>query len=210
MTWTVGLTGGIGSGKSAVADLFAALGVVVVDSDALAHELTGPDGAAMPRIAREFGQTYLQADGALDRKAMRELAFSDPTAKQRLEGILHPMIRDLADQRIAAATAPGASSSYAMCPYAMRMVPLLIETGIDPRKVQRVLVVDCPEAAQRERVARRSNLDPAQIQRIMDSQASRSQRLARADDVIDNSGNPAQLPAQVERLHRLYLQLARA
>jgi dephospho-CoA kinase len=205
MTWTVGLTGGIGSGKSAVADLFAALGVVVVDSDALAHELTAPDGAAMPRIAREFGQTYLQADGALDRKAMRELAFSDPTAKQRLEGILHPMIRDLADQRIAAATGPGAS-----CPYAIRMVPLLIETGIDPRKVQRVLVVDCPEAAQRERVARRSNLDPAQIQRIMDSQASRSQRLARADDVIDNSGSPAQLPAQVERLHRQYLQLARA
>jgi dephospho-CoA kinase len=205
MTWTVGLTGGIGSGKSAVADLFTALGVVVVDSDALAHELTAPDGAAMPRIAREFGQTYLQDDGALDRKAMRELAFSDPTAKQRLEGILHPMIRDLADQRIAAATGPGAS-----CPYAIRMVPLLIETGIDPRKVQRVLVVDCPEAAQRERVARRSHLDPAQIQRIMDSQASRSQRLARADDVIDNSGSPAQLPAQVERLHRQYLQLARA
>ena len=120
------------------------------------------------------------------------------------------MIRDLADQRIAAATGPGASCPYAMCPYAIRMVPLLIETGIDPRKVQRVLVVDCPEATQRERVARRSNLDPAQIQRIMDSQASRSQRLARADDVIDNSGSPAQLPAQVERLHRQYLQLARA
>jgi len=205
MTWTVGLTGGIGSGKSAVADLFAALGVVVVDSDALAHELTAPGGAAMPRIAQAFGKTYLQADGALDRKAMRELAFSDPTAKQRLEGILHPMIRDLADQRIAAATGPGAS-----CPYAIRMVPLLIETGIDPRKVQRVLVVDCPEATQRQRVAQRSKLDPAQIQRIMDSQASRSQRLARADDVIDNSGSLAQLPAQVERLHQRYLQLARA
>ncbi len=205
MTWTVGLTGGIGSGKSAVADLFAALGVVVVDSDALAHELTAPGGAAMPRIAQAFGKTYLQADGALDRKAMRELAFTDPTAKQRLEAILHPMIRDLADQRIAAAT--GHSTT---CPYAIRMVPLLVETGIDPRKVQRVLVVDCPEATQRQRVAQRSKLDTAQIQRIMDSQASRSQRLARADDVIDNSGSLAQLPAQVERLHQRYLQLARA
>ena len=205
MTWTVGLTGGIGSGKSAVADLFAALGVVVVDSDALAHELTAPGGAAMPRIAQAFGKTYLQADGALDRKAMRELAFTDPTAKQRLEAILHPMIRDLADQRIAAATGHGTT-----CPYAIRMVPLLVETGIDPRKVQRVLVVDCPEATQRQRVAQRSKLDPAQIQRIMDSQASRSQRLARADDVIDNSGSLAQLPAQVERLHQRYLQLARA
>ena len=205
MTWTVGLTGGIGSGKSAVADLFAALGVVVVDSDALAHELTAPSGAAMPRIAQEFGKTYLQADGALDRKAMRALAFSEPAAKQRLEAILHPLIRDLADQRIAAATGPGTRH-----PYAIRMVPLLVETGIDPRKVQRVLVVDCPEATQRQRVAQRSKLDPAQIQRIMDSQASRSQRLARADDVIDNSGSLAQLPAQVERLHQRYLQLARA
>jgi dephospho-CoA kinase len=136
---------------------------------------------------------------------MRALVFSDPTAKQRLEAILHPLIRDLADQRIAAATAPGTD-----CPYAIRMVPLLVETGIDPRKVQRVLVVDCPEAMQRQRVAQRSKLDPAQIQRIMDSQASRSQRLAQADDVIDNSGSLAQLPAQVERLHQQYLQLARA
>jgi dephospho-CoA kinase len=109
------------------------------------------------------------------------------------------MIRELADQRIAAA--PG--------PYAIRMVPLLVETGIDPRKVQRVLVVDCPEAAQRERVARRRRSRTGAIQRIMDSQASRSQRLALADDVIDNGGSPAQLPAQVERLHQRYLQLAR-
>lgn len=196
--FVVGLTGGIGSGKSTVADRFAALGATIVDTDAIAHELTGPDGAAMRPIAAAFGQAVVAADGRLDRAAMRDLAFRDPGARKRLEAILHPLIRDASARRIA--EAPGA--------YAISVVPLLVESGNWQGRVDRVLVVDVPEAVQVERVRRRSGLPTGQIEAIMRVQATRAARLAAADDVIDNSGDPTSLDAEVSRLHGRYLALA--
>jgi len=190
----VGLTGGIGSGKSTVADLFAARGAVVVDTDAIAHELTGPGGAAIPAIRDEFGDGVIRADGGLDRDAMRERAFGDPAARRRLEAILHPMIRTESRRRLEAADGP----------YALLVVPLLVESGDRAGGVDRVLVVDCPVDVQIERVMRRSGLTPERVRTILAAQASRAQRLAAADDVIDNAGSPDALPAQVDALHRRY------
>ena len=198
--WTVGLTGGIGSGKSSVAQLFESLGASVIDSDALAHELTAAGGAAIPAIRRSFGEDLITAEGALDRARMRALAFSHPASKQQLEAILHPMIGVRAEALMAQASGP----------YVIRMIPLLIEAG-DPRgRFDRVLVVDCPEALQIERTMARSALSRAEVEAIMAQQASRAQRRAYADDVIDNSGPPEALKPQVETLHRLYLQYAAA
>ena len=190
----VGLTGGIGSGKSTVADLFAARGAVVVDTDAIAHELTGPGGAAIPAIRDEFGDGVIRADGGLDRDAMRERAFGDPAARRRLEAILHPLIRTESRRRLEAADGP----------YALLVVPLLVESGDRAGGVDRVLVVDCPVDVQIERVMRRSGLTPERVRTILAAQASRAQRLAAADDVIDNAGSPDALPAQVDALHRRY------
>lgn len=198
--FVVGLTGGIGSGKTTVADQFAALGATVVDTDAIAHELTGPGGAAMPAIVAEFGASLAAADGRLDRAAMRELAFRDAGARKRLEAILHPMIRDTSAARIAAA--PGA--------YVISAVPLLVESGNWKERVERVLVIDCPEEVQIERVMRRNGLPREQVQAILAAQATRAQRLAAADDVIDNGGTPDLLPPRVAALHQRYLELARA
>ena len=142
MPFVVGLTGGIGSGKSAAADAFGKLGAAVVDTDAIAHELTGPGGAAVPEVLRQFGKAFVDASGAMDRKRMRDLVFSDAEEKQRLEGLLHPMIRAESARRIA--TAPG--------PYAVHVVPLLVESPGYRERVDRVLVVDCPEALQISRV----------------------------------------------------------
>lgn len=198
MSFTVGLTGGIGSGKSAAADEFARLGAAVVDTDRIAHELTRAGGAAIAGVRELFGDSVIAPDGAMDRKALRERVFTDPQAKRRLEALLHPMIREQSARRIAAATEP----------YVVHVVPLLVESPDYRKRVQRVLVVDCPEPMQVERVRKRSGLSGDEVQAIVRSQASRAQRLAAADDVIDNSGTVAALQKQVETLHRIYLRLA--
>ena len=199
MTYVVGLTGGIGSGKSRAADAFAALGVEVIDTDAIAHQLTAPGGAALGAIIEAFGPDAIDANGAMDRSRMRERVFRDPPARQRLEAILHPMIRIESQRRLAAATAP----------YVVLVVPLLVESPGYRDRVQRVLVVDCAENQQVERVGARSKLTPAEVQRIIAAQVPRARRLAAADDVIDNSGDIEALEAQVPGLHRRYLELAR-
>jgi dephospho-CoA kinase len=200
MSFVVGLTGGIGAGKSAAAEHFARLGAEVVDTDAIAHELTRAGGAAIAALREAFGDAVIAPDGALDRAKMRALVFSDAQAKKRLEALLHPMIRAEAERRIAQARAP----------YVVLVVPLLVESGEYRRRVQRVLVVDCPEALQVARACARGGLAPAEVERIVRQQASRQARLAVADDVIDNSGTLAALHKQVEALHRSYLGLARA
>lgn len=199
----VGLTGGIGSGKSTVADRFEARGAVIIDTDRIAHELTVPGGAAMAAIEAAFGPTVIATDGSLDRAAMRALAFSDPQARRRLEAILHPLIRSLTDERARAALAAGA-------PYVMLAIPLLVESGNARSRVDRVLVIDCPVEVQISRVMARSGLSRAEVQRILDAQASRDARLAVADDVLDNGGSLEALEPGVEALHRRYLALAGA
>lgn len=194
----VGLTGGIGSGKSAAAELFEELGVAVVDTDRIAHALTASDGAAMAAIREAFGAGVIAEDGSLNRPAMRALAFEDPDARKRLEGILHPMIRAESDRQCHAAQAP----------YVLLVVPLLIESGTYRGRVQRLCVVDCPEDIQVERVVSRSGLEACQVRAIMAVQARRADRLAAADDVVDNSGDLPQLRRQVASLHRRYLALA--
>jgi len=198
--FTVGLTGGIGSGKSAVASLFAKLGVHVVDTDEIAHELTRAGGEAMAQIRAAFGERAIAADGSLDRAAMRARAFADPQARKRLEAILHPLIRAESERRV----------ERAVGPYAMLVIPLLVEGGVDRSRTPRVLVVDCPETVQIERVVRRSGLAEAEVRAILAAQASRAERLSAADDVIDNSGAPTALEGQVSRLHEKYLTLARS
>jgi len=197
----VGLTGGIGSGKSAAADMFAELGAAVVDADRIAHELTASDGAAMAAIRSAFGAGVIAADGALDRLAMRRLAFSDAAAKSRLEGILHPLIRAQTERRCAAGLAGGA-------PYVVLMVPLLIESGTYRSRVARILVVDCAEATQVRRVMARNGMSSEEVERIMASQAKRDQRKQAADDVVDNDADLDSLRSQIEALHRKYLELA--
>lgn len=196
--FVVGLTGGIGSGKSAAADLLAARGALVVDTDQIAHQLTAPGGAAMEPIREAFGNGVVAADGALNRPAMRALAFEDPDARKRLEAILHPMIRAESERQCRAATTP----------YVVLVVPLLIESGTYRERVRRLCVVDCPEDVQVLRVMQRSGLEERQVRAIMAAQASRAERLAAADDVIDNSAGYAELAVQVERLHGAYLRLA--
>lgn len=198
----VGLTGGIGSGKSAAATMFGELGAAVVDTDAIAHELTAPQGTAIAAIRESFGAALIGADGALDRGAMRRLVFTDARAKARLETILHPLIRAESERRCAAGLAAGA-------PYAVLVVPLLVESKTYRNRVARVAVVDCAEETQVARVMARNGLAEAEVRRIMAAQASREERLAAADDVIDNDDGIAALRAQVEILHRQYCRLSR-
>lgn len=200
---TIGLTGGIGSGKSTVADLFAAHGVPLVDADVLAHRVTAPHGAAMPEIAAQFGAAYVAADGSLDRARMRELVFRDDAARLRLEAITHPLIRAETARAVATAAARG--------PYVMLVVPLLVETGDWKKRVDRVLVVDCSVEAQVERVIQRNGFSREQVLAIVARQASREARLAAADDVIVNDQvSVATLAAEVAALHARYLTLATA
>jgi len=198
--FSVGLTGGIGSGKTTVADLFAARGASVIDTDHIAHQLTVAGGPAIAAILARFGDRFLTPDGALDRARMREYVFADPAAKVSLEAILHPLIR--VETERAAAQAGGA--------YLLFVVPLLVESGSWRERVSRVLVVDCPEQLQVERVMQRSALSDAQVRAIMATQVRREQRLAAADDVVVNDGEPAALVPQVDRLHALYSRLAAA
>jgi len=198
VTFVVGLTGGIGSGKSAVAEEFARLGATVVDTDAIAHELTAAGGAAIEGIRRLFGDACIDASGAMDRSKVRELVFEDAGARKRLERLLHPMIREESTRRIAAATGP----------YIVHVVPLLVESDDYRSRVDRVLVVDCPEQIQLARVSARSGLTEEEVRRIIAAQIPRTQRLAAADDVIDNSGSLDDLHRQVQALHRSYLAMS--
>lgn len=196
--FSVGLTGGIGCGKSTVADLFAALGATIVDTDVIAHALTAPQGAAMPAIVAEFGPDFAQPDGALDRARMRTLVFSDATARARLEAILHPRIR-------AATEAAGRAATGA---YVIYVVPLLIESGSWRERVTRVLAIDCSEDTQVARVMQRSHLSADEVRAIMATQVTRARRLAEADDVVDNDAGLEVLRAQVQALHERYLALS--
>ena len=202
MTFVVGVTGGIGSGKSTVTDLLAEHGAAVVDTDAIAHELTGANGAAVPAIAAAFGVEVLRADGGLDRAEMRRLVFSDALARARLETILHPMIRRESEARCDAAGAQDA-------PYVLLVVPLLVETGGYRERVARVLVIDCSEDVQVSRVMARSGLPADQVRAIMATQVSRAERLAIADDVVVNDGDLDSLRDQLDVLHERYLTMAR-
>ncbi len=200
MRYTVGLTGGIGSGKSTVADRFAALGATIVDADVAAHRLTAPGGAAIDPIRDAFGAAFVTPDGALDRAAMRARVFADPRERKRLEAILHPLIRAATERERAAARSP----------YVMLVVPLLFESGGRAGTLQRTLVVACDEATQVARVMTRSGLSADEVRAIIAVQMPAAERLARADDVVDNSGDPAALDGPVVALHARYLAAAAA
>lgn len=199
MSFVVGLTGGIGSGKSAAAERFGALGAAIVDTDVIAHRLTGPGGDAMPAILARFGASVIALDGRLDRARMREIAFADAPARLALEAILHPLIRAQADREVAGAIAP----------YVILVVPLLVESSNYRERVQRVLVVDCTPETQIRRTMARSGLSRDAVVKVLAAQATREARLAAADDIIDNDGPLERLEPQVARLHRTYLSLAR-
>ena len=189
----VGLTGGIGSGKSTVCVLFQALGAPVIDADQTAREVTAPGGEGLNEVVRLFGAGVLTPEGALNRAALREKVFRDPEARKKLEAILHPRIYASMTRQSAALSTP----------YVIFAVPLLVETGRH-RDMDRVLVVDLPEALQIRRVLERDGGDPAQIQAILAAQCSRQARLQAADDVITNAGPPGALEAQVKTLHEIY------
>lgn len=195
----VGLTGGIGSGKTTVSDRFAGYGVPVVDTDVLARELVEPGQPALTEITAAFGPECLDDAGTLDRARLRERVFADAEGRKRLEAILHPRIRALARQRIAGLSAP----------YCLLVIPLLAETGMTDL-VNRVLVVDAPETEQIRRVVARDQTDVEQARRILAAQADRERRLALADEVVENSGDFADLDRQVAALHQRYLVLAYA
>lgn len=198
--YRIGLTGGIASGKTTVSRLFAALGVPIIDSDEIARDVVAPGAPALAAIVARFGAGVLQPDGSLDRRRLRELVFADPAARRELEAITHPAIRAEMDRR--AARAGGV--------YQMLAIPLLVEGGAAARgRVDRVLVVDCPQDVQVRRVMARDRSTEAQARAVLAAQVSREQRLAAADDVIVNDGDLAGLRTQVETLHGHYLAAAR-
>ena len=195
--WILGVTGGIGSGKSAATREFEALGITVVDADVVAREVVAPGQPALAAIAAHFGTGVIQADGTLDRAALRHIVFSDPAQRKALEAITHPAIRDALARQLAAADSP----------YVILVSPLLWESGQD-HFTDHTLLIDASEALQRERASRRDGVTPAQIDAIMQAQWSRAQRQARADDIVLNDGSEAELRAAVQRLHAVYLQKA--
>jgi dephospho-CoA kinase len=198
MPFVVGLTGGIGSGKSAVANAFASLGVEIVDADLLAHRLSAPGEPGYAAIREAFPDVGLTPDGEIDRARLRSRVFADPRARVRLEAALHPLIAAAAKREIAAWRGP----------YGVTVVPLLLERGKLASAVDRILVVDCPEDAQVSRVVARSGMAPAEVRAIMATQSSREARLAAADDVIDNAGPPEAIAPQVASLDARYRELA--
>ena len=200
MPYVIGLTGGIGSGKSTVAEIFRRLGATIIDTDALSHALTLPGRPGFQVIVEAFGQQMLDPQGRLDRARLRRLVFSDKNARQRLEALLHPLIRQEVDRALATATGP----------YVILVVPLLTETGGWRERVDRVLVVDCPEEEQIRRTMARSQLSREEVQAIMAAQASRAARLALADDVIVNDSSPQALEDVVRTLDARYRRLAGA
>jgi len=194
----IGLTGGIGSGKTTVAELFASRGVPVVDTDAIARELVRPGQPALREIVARFGTDVLNDSGHLDRARLRRRVFADATERKALESILHPRIRATVTERVAVLDSP----------YCIIVVPLLVESGYEEKMVDRVLVVDCREDQQISRVAARSQLSERQIRDIIEAQATRAERLQHADDVIVNDRDVASLEAEVANLHARYLELA--
>lgn len=194
--WVLGLTGGIGSGKSAVAEAFGELGVHWVDADHAARWVVEPGRPALAQIAQHFGEGVLAADGSLDRVALRGLIFQDPEQRKWLEQLLHPLIK----QEVAEHLTRGQS------PYAIMVSPLLIESG-QYRRTDRVLVVDVPEELQVQRASQRDKASEEQIRAILKAQASREERLRHADDVLLNDRDMGWLRAEVERLHNFYLTL---
>jgi dephospho-CoA kinase len=204
MALVIALTGGIGSGKTSVANMLAELGAAIVDTDEIAHEMTAAGQPGAVQIGAEFGAQYLDATGALDRARMRELVFSDAAAKQKLEAVLHPMIRSEVQARVDEL----ARRPHAEVPYIVIVVPLLIETGAYRDLAQRILVVDSIERQQVARVMHRSNLTPAAVEAIMANQVTREQRLSHADDVVRNDSDLQALREEVAALHQKYLGLA--
>ncbi|MES9934851.1 MAG: dephospho-CoA kinase [Sedimenticola sp.] len=195
--FTVGLTGGIGSGKSVVTRRFADLGVPVIDADLVAREVVEPGQPALAEITARFGSQLLDDEGKLRRKALREIVFNDNKARADLEAILHPRIRQRMQQKLESLNAP----------YAILAIPLLVETAQQDR-VDRVLVVDCAVDEQIRRVSQRDGITSEQARAILDTQATREQRLSVANDIIDNSGTIDDLDASVLALHRQYLALS--
>jgi dephospho-CoA kinase len=203
MKFRVGLTGGIGSGKSAVASLFKECGVMVIDSDDISHQMTQSGGMAIAAIRTTFGDGYIDASGALNRALMRQLIFSDRAAKLQLEAILHPLIRAQIMVQVDSANTNSTHTS----PYLLLVIPLLFETLNYRELVQRTLVVDCAEATQIARTIQRSRLDEQTVRTIMTSQISRAERLRLADEIIQNDGSLDTLRQQVEQLHQHYLAI---
>lgn len=192
----IGLTGGIGSGKTRVANAFAQRGATVIDADVIAHQLTAPGGKAIESIESAFGKSMIAGNGAMDREKMRALIFSDPTQKQLLESILHPMIRaEFAQQTL-----------QAQGKYVIHVIPLLVESG--RWKFARILVVDCDEQQQIERVMLRDRLPESLIKSIIAQQATRQQRLAVATDVLQNQGAFETIIPEIDRLHKIYSELS--
>lgn len=198
MPYTVGLTGGIGCGKSTVAQIFADLGAAVIDTDAISHALTQAGAAGYAEIVRQFGPGFVTPQGKLDRAKLRALIFSDAAAKAKLETILHPLILAQARTELNACNTP----------YALIVVPLLFETGHYLPLLQRTLVVDCDEASQVQRTMARSNLSESEVRAILAHQLPRQDRLQRADDIIRNEDGLEALQAAVSALHDRYRKLA--
>ncbi|MEO1750899.1 dephospho-CoA kinase [Thiofaba sp. EF100] len=199
----VGLTGGVASGKSTVASLFASDGVPVIDTDLIARELVTPGQPALAEIAARFGPDALSTDGTLNRPWLRQRIFADEAARKVLESILHPRIRAEVQRRLEALRLQTPPPAYALV-----VIPLLVETGAYDALLDRVLVVDLPEDLQLQRLMTRDGVEEPLARAMLAAQASREARLARADDVINNRGAPDDLMEQVERLHRLYAGLA--
>jgi dephospho-CoA kinase len=196
----VALTGGVASGKSAVARRFESLGIGVYDADVAAREVVAPGEPALAEIRSVFGAGVLQADGALDRRAMRDRVFADAGARKKLEAIVHPRVRAWLRRRVGMDRGP----------YCMLAIPLLVENRAEYEWVDRVLLVDAPEALQIERLMQRDGVTREHAERMLDAQSTRAQRLAMADDVIMNDGEESALDAQVAALHARYLKLAGA
>lgn len=196
--FSLGLTGGIGSGKTTIANMLGELGAALIDTDLIAHQLTAPGGLAIPAIRAQFGDEFIAADGAMDRAAIRQLVFADVAQKLKLEAILHPLIRTETER----------ASAEAKGDYRIFVVPLLVESGNWKKRVDRILVVDCDEETQIRRVMSRNQLSREQVVAIMRNQATRQDRLAAADDVIVNDGDLKNIREEVLRLHRQYLIFA--
>ena len=199
----IGLTGGIGSGKTAVSNLFAQLGAGIVDTDLIAHQITAPGGKAIPLIRDHFGSEFIDNGGALDRAKMRSLVFQNPEAKKALEAITHPLIRQETLRQAGQLTDAG-------LPYLLLVVPVLIESGAWIDQIDYLVVVDCPEETQIQRVMHRSNLSRTEVEAILKAQASRQERLALANAVIDNQGKLSELKTAVQELHQKILGIKKA
>ncbi|SDY09934.1 dephospho-CoA kinase [Nitrosomonas sp. Nm33] len=199
MPLIIGLTGGIGCGKSTATKFFAVHGIDIIDTDEIAHELTLPEGKAMDVIKKAFGTNFITKDGSLDRNKMRELVFSDQIFKDKLEAILHPLIYHEVIRRVSLATSA----------YIIIVVPLLLESEVFQKLVHRILVIDCTEPSQISRTIARSKLDEREVHAIMATQVSRKERLEQADDIIVNDQDLDHLYKQVEMLHLKYLALSR-